>query len=50
MIMIITIITKMDLNTIYIIIEVKMGYSTEAIKQLEALTGLDLHSKNDTKL
>lgn len=31
---------------IYILVEVKMGRSEEAVKQLEKLTGLDLHSNN----
>jgi hypothetical protein len=30
--------------------EVKMGDSKDAVKQLEALTGLDLHSKTDSRL
>ncbi|KAI9472396.1 MAG: HAD-like domain-containing protein [Benjaminiella poitrasii] len=31
-------------------IQVKMGCSEEAVKQLEELTGIDLHSKEDAKL
>ncbi|KAG2212619.1 hypothetical protein INT47_000595 [Mucor saturninus] len=31
-------------------IQVKMGHSREAVKQLEALTGLDLHSKPGSKI
>ncbi|KAK4521365.1 uncharacterized protein ATC70_011980 [Mucor velutinosus] len=37
---------KLGMHTI----QVKMGHSEEAVKQLEALTGLDLHSKLDSRL